>query len=67
MIKEAIEKVMNEFPAYDVKQVFPFAGSPLAEFIRHDLPEMFSMGFQQFQTIVWEASPGTVNGMTTLM
>jgi len=58
MIKEAIEKVMNEYPAYDVKQVFPFTGSPLAEFIRHDLPEIFSREFQQFQTIVWEASPG---------
>lgn len=58
MIKEAIEKVMNEYPAYDVKQVFPFAGSPLAEYIRHDLPEMFSGEFNEFPGLVWEASPG---------
>ena len=34
MIKAALVKLFNEFPPYDVKEVFPFEGSPLAAYIR---------------------------------
>lgn len=58
MIKEALEKLINEFPTYYVKEVFPFQNSPLADFIRQELPAIFSREFNQFPTLVWRASPG---------
>jgi hypothetical protein len=47
-----------EYPTYDVKEVFPFQNSPLADFIRQELPAIFSREFNQFPTLVWRASPG---------
>ena len=58
MIRESLERLFNEFPTYDVKEVFPFADNPLANYIRKELPAIFSQEFSEFQAIEWEASPG---------
>ncbi len=58
MVRESLEKVMREYPAFDVKQVYPFANSPIAHFIRHELPDAFAQEFADFPQLNWVASPG---------
>lgn len=58
MIRDVVEKLMNEFPTFDVKEIFPFTGNRLAEYIRNDVPSIFAQEFADIPGIVWEASAG---------
>lgn len=52
---EALRRIAEEYPAAIEGE---FAGHPLANFIRDDLPETFAAALPQHDRIIWHASPG---------
>lgn len=58
MLREALERVINEFPTFDVKDVFPFQNAEIAVFIRQDIPRIFANEFNHYPTMLWRASAG---------
>lgn len=55
MPRNAFSRIMAE---YAQAREEPFAGHPLAEFIRRDLPDLFSQRLPKYPQIIWKASPG---------
>jgi 5-methylcytosine-specific restriction protein A len=55
MIREAFSRLMDEFPVACREQ---FAGHPLAEFIRHDIPLILEDTLPQYDDLILHASPG---------
>lgn len=58
MIRQIFDRIMNEYPPYDVKEVFQFEGNELANYIRQEIPIQFRNQFNQFPTLIWRASAG---------
>lgn len=55
MPTDALRRIADEYPAALTQD---FAGHPLAQFIRHDLPETFAAALPQHDRIIWHASAG---------
>jgi len=55
VIAEALQRISREY-AEATRQ--PYAGHPLAHYIRHDVPALFPQHFPQFPHLIWHASPG---------
>lgn len=55
MIREALLRTFEEYPRAREEE---FAGHPFAEWVRHDLPQIFQAEMAEFPNIVWTASAG---------
>jgi hypothetical protein len=54
MIRQVFERIMREYP---IARNEDFSKHPLANFIRHDVPEIFGGVFHQYSNLLWIASP----------
>lgn len=55
MIREAILQTFKDYPSARAEE---FAGHPVAEWVRHKLPEAFHAEMAEFPDVAWVASPG---------
>ena len=57
MIREAIDKIMREYPEYSAKRR-PLKKDGCAAWMRDELPQVFHKTFPRYPNLIWEASPG---------
>lgn len=55
MLHQAFERIATEYPVARTQQ---FAGHPLANFIRRDIPAILQTSFSQHTDLMWAASAG---------
>jgi 5-methylcytosine-specific restriction protein A len=55
MLRDAFLEIMKSYP---IESANKFAGNIFADFIRHEFPDLFRSYFPEYESFIWDASPG---------